>query len=166
MLEWHGPTKAGRNASTSRAGLDPAKLPGLVADDPDAKLTGDWTHAAATGGHVGPGYLHDGNEGKGKKKATFVLAVKEAGEYDVRLAYTPNNNRATNVPVTVSGVAGGGSKTAKVNQRLTPPVEGHFVSVGVFRFEAGANATVEISNEGTDGHVIVDAVQMVPVKKG
>ena len=33
-----------------------------------------------------------------------------------------------------------------------------------FRFEKGKTGFVEISNEGTDGHVIIDAVQWLPVK--
>jgi hypothetical protein len=37
-------------------------------------------------------------------------------------------------------------------------------SLGAFEFEAGEAGYVEVTNEGTDGHVVVDAVQLVPVK--
>ena len=51
----------------------------------------------------------------------------------------------------------------RVDQRKKPPVEGLFRSVGKYRFTAGKAATVTISNKGTVGHVIVDAVRFVPV---
>jgi hypothetical protein len=47
-----------------------------------------------------------------------------------------------------------------INQRRPPPIDGAFVSVGEYEF--GERGVVEISNAGTDGHVIVDAVQFVP----
>jgi hypothetical protein len=34
--------------------------------------------------------------------------------------------------------------------------------IGEFRFSADEAHSVEISNAGTDGHVIVDVVQLVP----
>ena len=39
-----------------------------------------------------------------------------------------------------------------------------FVSLGTYRFGDGKKGAVVIANEGTDGHVIVDAVQCLPVK--
>jgi hypothetical protein len=38
------------------------------------------------------------------------------------------------------------------------------VSLGIFRFEKGKGGSVEISNKGVDGHVIIDAVQWLEVK--
>jgi len=85
-------------------------------------------------------------------------------DYEVRLSYSPNPNRATNVPVTVSGYTGGGSKKLTVNQKQPPAIDHLFTSLGAYRFDAGAKATVEITTANTDGHVIVDAVQLVPAK--
>ena len=65
-------------------------------------------------------------------------------------------NRATNVPVTV-GTPSGPVKIT-VNQRLAPSVSGLLHPLGTFNLKAGSN-TVQIANTGTDGHVIVDAVQ-------
>ena len=81
----------------------------------------------------------------------------------MRIAYTANPNRATNVPVTINHA--GGSDTATVNQRKKPPISELFVSVGKFRFEKGKGGSVLIANEKTDGYVIIDAVQFVPVKE-
>ncbi len=57
-----------------------------------------------------------------------------------------------------------GTKTVKIDQKKVPPIDKLFVSVGKFEFPAGATATVEVSNADTDGHVIVDAVQLVPAQ--
>lgn len=40
---------------------------------------------------------------------------------------------------------------------------GRFVSLGQFRFEGNGQGYVLISNEGTKGHVVADAVQFLPV---
>jgi hypothetical protein len=52
-----------------------------------------------------------------------------------------------------------------VDQRTTPPIDKLFLSLGTFRFEAGTSAVVEVSNEGVDGHVLVDAVQVLPADR-
>jgi hypothetical protein len=169
MLVWTGPMRAagGGNNGGGAAGVKVDSLPGIVVDDADAKFTGDWSAGNTTRGFVGQGYQHDGADHATRHTATFTLPIKEAGTYDVRISYPPLGNRASNVPVTVRGFvgdAGGAGKTVKVNEKQVPPIDKLFISLGEFKFDAGATATVEISNEGADGHVIVDAVQAVPVK--
>ena len=151
VLEWTGPKV--------QSGRDPKKLPGLVIDDADAVVAGDWTASTAIGGFVGRGYRHDGNAGKGEKSAKFTFKLEKSGRYEVRIAFTPNGNRATRVPVTVSAAAG--EKTAHVNQREKPTHDG-FSSLGAYGFDK--TATITISNAATDGYVIIDAVQLVPVE--
>ncbi len=149
VLDWTGPKRA--------PGIDAAKLPGLVIDNSDAKLTGDWTHSTSTGGFVGADYIHDNNTAKGSCRAEFTFKIPKSGKYDVRIAYTLNPNRAKNVPVTIG--SGEGDKTVKLNQHDATK-EG-FRSVGVFAFDASKPAKITISNADTDGYVIVDAVQLV-----
>ena len=50
------------------------------------------------------------------------------------------------------------------SQRKTPAIDRTWQSLGTYRFEAGTAGSITISNEGTDGHVIVDAVQLLPVE--
>lgn len=78
--------------------------------------------------------------------------------YDVRLAYTPNANRATNVPVVVQH-AGGAAKLT-VDEKQTPAIDKRFHSLGKYRFDK--EAIVTITNDGTNGYVVIDAVQLVP----
>lgn len=148
VLAWSAPAPRGR---------DPKKLAGIVVDDRDARLTGEWTDSAAIDGFIGAGYRHDGNAGKGEKSARFEVPIDRPGRYEVRVAYTANPNRATNVPVTV--ISAEGEKSLRLDQREKPARDG-FQAMGSFRFEK--SAIVTISNAGTDGYVILDAVQLVP----
>ena len=51
---------------------DPKALPGIVVDDVDAKLVGQWKHSVHTPPFVGKSYVHDMKEGKVEKSATFT----------------------------------------------------------------------------------------------
>ncbi|MGI6456084.1 MAG: FAD-dependent oxidoreductase [bacterium] len=137
-------------------------LEGIVMDDSQAEMTGAWESSTSVSPFVGAQYIHDSNEGKGSKKVTFRRELPESGTYEVRIAYTTHENRATNVPVTVQSAEG--TKELVVNQRRISSSTRPFHSLGEFRFEASQPAVVEISNEGTNGYVIVDAVQWIKKK--
>jgi FAD dependent oxidoreductase len=140
--------------------LDPTKLAGIVVDDAQATKTGEWKTSTALGPFVGAGYLHDDDAEKGRRRARFVPKLPRAGRYEVRLFATPNANRASNTPVVIH--AADGERTVRVDQRQATP-DGSPRALGVFTFDAGDSGWVEIGNDATDGHVIVDAVQFVPV---
>ncbi len=142
-----------------KIGLTKEKLGGVVLDDSDATLTGFDAHGTTASPFLGTGYAHDGDADKGKQKAVFKVKLPEAGTYEVRIGYSALGNRATNVPVIIHCAEG--QKRVTVNEQVKGSVDGFLQPVGRFRFEAGEEAVVEISNEGTDGHVIVDAVQWV-----
>lgn len=135
-------------------------LPGIVADDRKAAFTGAWTASSYGGGGVEGAFRHDANGGKGTKSARYEVAVPADGRYEVRLSHIASSNRATNVPVSIAHADG--VAEARVNQREPAPINGLFVSMGVFRFEAARPAIVTIGNAGTDGYVAADAVQFVP----
>jgi hypothetical protein len=136
------------------------KLRGVVVDDHHAKLVGKWSLSSANQKFVDSGYRHNGNELPGEKSASFETAL-EPGSYEVRIAHAANNNRASNVPVKVLHAAGTSELT--VNQRESPPIDGLFTSAGIFRFND--RGVVEIGTTGANGHVIIDAVQFLPIAK-
>jgi hypothetical protein len=152
VLAWTGPKP--------RPPLDAGKLPGIVVDDTQAEVSGPWSESSSVGGFVGARYLHDGDANKGECRIRYSLRVPAARRYQVRIWYTPNANRATNTPVTVTHAAG--TAEHQLNQRQRPAGGEGFVSLGVYQFSADSPAAVEISNTDTDGHVIADAVQLVP----
>jgi hypothetical protein len=135
-------------------------LPGIVVDDVQAQVVGQWQTSQFNAGYVGDGYVHDQNQGKGEKAITYIPTIPASGVYEVRLSYTAGSNRASNVPVTL--LHADGELTLTVNQRAAPPIDGRFVSLGKYRFEKDGAGYLLISNEGTDGHVIADALQWIP----
>jgi hypothetical protein len=139
----------------------PGALTGITVDDKDAKLVGTWKASTFTKPYVGVGYIHDDRAGKGEKSATFTPKLPKAGEYEVLISYTTGGTRSTNTPVTIS--FDGGEKTITVDQTKPPKIDKLFHSLGKFPFKAGVAGSVTISNKGTDGHVIVDAVRFVSV---
>ncbi len=141
--------------------LNPASLPGIVLDDVAARRVGAWAESRFVKRHIGAGYLHDADAGKGEKTLTFQPEFPWAGRYEVRLAYTSEQNRAANVPVSLLTLDGEAERT--VDMRQSPPIDGRFISLGVFRFDPSNQWFVQVSNAGTRGHVVVDAVQFLPV---
>jgi hypothetical protein len=137
------------------------RFTGIVIDDEEAAFTGTWV-SSNFGKAINATSRHDGNDNKGKCEARFETQLPHEGRYHVRFAYLPSGNRASNVPVRV--VAATGSQTFRINQKLTPELEGHFVELGVFDFIKDKPAQVIISNADTDGFVSVDAVQFVPAE--
>ncbi len=157
ILNWDGTAKEVATGAAAR--VAPEHLEGIVMDDAKAEKIGEWTGGSTMAGFVGDGYIHDDHTGMGTKKVRFSVPIEKDGTYDVRMSYTPGGNRATNVPVSV--IAGGEKKVVKINERQKPPLPHNFISLGKHAYKAGEKAVIEIANDGADGHVIVDAVQLI-----
>jgi hypothetical protein len=164
VLEYKAPAKAPGDTgkSANRKHIDKSKLEGVVVDDSEAKLEGSWTNSGTNSPFVEHGYQHDSAAKDGKCIARFEAKLPAAGKYEVRFAYPANSNRASNIPVEIQTVAG--AKTVYVNEKKDAPIDDTFVSLGVFEFAAEKPAVVKVSNLETDGYVVVDAVQWLPVK--
>jgi hypothetical protein len=154
VLAWTGPRREGA--------IDAKTLAGIVLDDALAERQGFDHASSATPPFVNDGYRHDGNENRGQQWARYRPNLPKEGKYEVRMSYPAHPNRATNVPVTI--VHADGKTSLKVNQKKPAPLEGAFLSLGIFRFAMGDTGYVEISNQEADGYVIIDAVQWLPVK--
>lgn len=136
-----------------------SSLPGIVMDDETARKTGAWQSGTVSPSFAGFGYLHDGDNRSGTFSVVYELTVPQSGAYEVRVSYPPHANRATNVPVTVETALG--QFTAFVNQKEKPPIDGLFVSIGTAQIGVDKKCCVVISNQGTDGYTIADAVQLI-----
>jgi hypothetical protein len=142
------------------AGISVKSLTGLVLDDNQAKLTGKWAEGHGLPGFYGKGYRYRGAKETGA--ARFEFKIEKAGTYDVRLSYSPHENRGTKVPVTIESADG--RKTVTVNERIAAPLEKGFVSLGKFRFEPGKPAVVIVGDGAADGNVAIDVVQLLPAE--
>ncbi|QDV81118.1 DUF1553 domain-containing protein [Planctomycetes bacterium TBK1r] len=155
-----------QSLETGNAGKDTRmvsvdSLAGVVMDDADASYVGAWTESTFVKPYVGAGYRHDGTTGQGSKSVTFDPVDLPTGRYEVRMSYTSHDNRATNAIVKV--FSANESTKVRVNQRRRPPIDGLWISLGVFPFEKEGQSFVIVSNENADGCVIVDAIQFLPI---
>jgi hypothetical protein len=152
---------AGSGGDAKKASVIAAKdLPGITVDSAQARQVGSWKHSQYSKHYIGDGYWHDDNVGKGEKTLSFAPELAKPGRYEVRLAYVHAPNRAANIPVTIFHADG--ETTVHINQQEPPVIEGRFVSLGQFRFEANGFGYALVSNEGTQGYVTADAVQFLP----
>jgi hypothetical protein len=149
-------------ARTRAAGaiIGAKELAGVVVDDDDAKLTGEWRKSSASSGYIGSGYRHENNAKDGKASARFDAVLPTSGRYEVRLAYPPNGNRSS--MVTVEIFHAGGREAVQLDQRKAPAIENRFHSLGHYDFNAAQPAAVVVGNSGADGYVVIDAVQWLP----
>ena len=131
------------------------KLPGVVADDSEAKFTGKWTKGEGLP-HYGIGYHY---AGKGANTARFTLNVPKAGRYELRVHFSSHENRSPNALVILER-AGAKPVEKRIDQtrgELEKPAV-----IGAYDFTAGEHAVV-LSTAGVKGNVHADLVQLVPV---
>jgi hypothetical protein len=150
---------ASAKTKPERAIVNLASLPGVVVDDDAAQLIGQWKTSSAAPRYVGNGYRHDNAARDGKASARFIAKLPAAGKYEVRLSSPPNANRSSKVAVEIQ--AADGKHVVHVNQTKSPGGDETFHVLGVYEFTGDEAAVVTVSNAGSDGYVVIDAVQWV-----
>ena len=132
---------------------------GIVIDDIDAVLTGQWNKSTSNKTYVGPGYQY-ASGGTGGTTATFEPMEELEGVYEVRFAYAYGSNRPKQLSVEVWDADG--SKVTVVNETTVPSLDGHFDSLGTYRFEKGMKPRVVVdTSKSSSGAVVIDAVQFL-----
>ena len=142
--------------------IDPKTLPGIVLDDTQAELKGEWSMSTNFKSYIGTGYRHAAQRGDSEAIAIFRFRAPAGGRYDVRMAYSPHETRARKVPIVIqSGV----HKTGiTADQTLPLPGGEAFRSIGTAELSAECETTITLSTAGTGGFVILDAIQLIPIK--
>jgi hypothetical protein len=130
----------------------------VIVDDTAATVVGAWTSGNTTAGFYGTDYLSDGNTGKGTKSVTYIPNLTAAGNYEVFGRWTAASSRATNVPIDINSALG--TQTVIENEQING---GKFILLGTYQFNGGTAGSVVIRTTGTNGYVIADAVEFVPV---
>ena len=143
--------------------IDPAKLPGIVLDDQQATLEGEWKSSSGFKPYIGTGYVHDDKRGDGHSIATFRFKAPKPGRYDLRIAYSPHETRARRVPITI--VSGVQKTTLTFDQTQPLPAGEAFRSAGFIQLTSDVETKIVISNTGTEGFVILDALQLIEARE-
>jgi len=140
--------------------IDPKTLPGIVLDNEQAELKGEWHQSSGFKPHLGTGYLHDDRRADGESIAIFRFHAPTPGRYDLRMAYSAHETRATKVPLEIES---GGRKTVLTVDQTRPLPSGEaFRSIG--SVELDGDSTITLRNRDTDGFVILDALQLLPAQ--
>ena len=147
--------------SSGPVSIDSKSLPGLILDDAQAELSGDWERSTNFKPHVGTGYLHDEQRSDGKSRAVFRFKGPADGEFALRMAYSAHETRTTRLPITIA--SGGTEYRFTVDQTQPLPAGEAFREVGRIRLRQGMDYTLTVANEDTKGFVILDAFQLLPV---
>ncbi len=139
--------------------IDPKTLPGIVLDDKQAELKGEWSHSSGFKPHIGTGYLHDDKRGDGESVAIIRFKAPETARYDLRMAYSAHETRATKVPLSIQN----GQTVVElfVDQTQLLPAGEAFRSIGKVELQKDLETTITLRNRETDGFVILDALQLV-----
>jgi hypothetical protein len=123
----------------------------------DMEYEGRWFRRLGRAEYDYRQYYQDGDEDKGEKSIRFEPRLEKPGRYLVSASYRSAGNRAREVPFLLGDASG--ERTVFVDQRgkASPFV---FQPVGTVVYRPGSPVSVEISNGGTDGQVIADAIRM------
>ena len=130
----------------------------MLVDASLAAAVGKWSRGSSYTPAVGNSYLHDNNQAKGENSLTFDIKVEKPGKYAIKFFYSAHETRANNVPVSIS--IGGQVTELKVNQQKSD--DGGFV---LGQFDIQDEAKIVISNVNTSGFVIVDGLEITPIKE-
>ena len=153
ILEYH-------KSSSKGAALD--SFPGIGIDSEFAIRTGQWVSSTSSQEYFGDGYLHDANNKASVSTLQFETKLPASGLYQVAIAYSANRNRSSNVPVMIR--YGKGEETVRIDQRKAIQ-SNRFLILGTFYFDSEKPAVVIVSNEKTEGFVVVDAVRWFGVQE-
>jgi hypothetical protein len=147
--------------ATGPVSLDPKSLPGLILDDAQAELSGDWESSTNFKPYVGVGYLHDEQRADGKSRAVFRFKGPADGVFALHMAYSAHETRTTRLPVTIIGADT--DQRFTVDQTKPMPTGEAFRPIGSLSLRQGVEYTLTVTNQDTKGFVIVDAFQLLPV---
>ena len=158
-LELPAPPALKTAAKASETGPTKSSL-GLVLDDQVAELEGTWIRSTRFKPYIGTGYVHDEQRSDGKSRATFRFKGPADGAFALRMAYSAHETRTKRLPIVVAG--DGQEQRLTVDQTVPLQAGEAFRTVGQVRLRQGVDYTLMLSNAGTDGFVILDALQLIP----
>ena len=150
-----------KNIVSYGEGIDPSSLSGVVIDDEKIKFSGEWIRSSSLRPFIGSSYHHDGNTGKGMRSAEFPFQVDRNGLHEVRVSFLPHGNRAGEVRYEIDTAKG--KQIVKLDQRRKSDGDNLWHSLGSFQFLAEQKYSVKVSNEDTEGFVIVDSARIIPL---
>lgn len=125
--------------------------------------TGEWT--SAKWGAYGADFLTDEPKEAGTKSVRYHIDIQKKGTYHAYFYLPKVAGMSTKISIAVAPDGKAIYRTVNPNEVVVEgQTSGEWVSLGEYKFNAGKNSYIEISNKGADGIVVADAVLLIPQK--
>lgn len=159
----------------SFAGSDPSTLwaTGTITNDDFVKIidngdagfsqTGSWFTYGGNPLFYQNDYSYVNGFGNGSKTSSWAFSDLPAGTYRISGTWYAHAIRATNIPVTISGVVGGNVATTINQELLVQDVfdDGvYWQDIGSYEVDGNGTITVTISDDQTNGNVLAEAFRL------
>lgn len=147
--------------------LSDKSTPEILVDNDDAgsvTTTGTWTRIPKFGGAYGPSVLADTATFKQPKTTVkFTPAIVKAGNYKVYV-YCPRTAKGT-TKLAINVFNGKNSKEVIISPnevKVEGQTSGEWIALGTHSLPVGKTSYATITNTGSDGVVVADAMLFVP----
>ncbi|MGV2340822.1 MAG UNVERIFIED_CONTAM: DUF1549 domain-containing protein [Planctomycetaceae bacterium] len=144
--------------SKERAAELAERSAGIVVDDMQAELSGPWRKSTLRKNRIGPHYLAS-DPGQDSCRIVWKAALPSAGRYQLRVTFGGGDGLAKTAEYVVRH--SDGETKVIVDQTRKPVIRGLWQLLGEFDFVDSAE--VSLSDRNAGGHVIADAIQLIPV---
>ena len=142
-------------------GLD-REIKSVVVDDTETEHMGPWRKSNVRSNHKGKYYLAT-TKNKGPHEITWKAVLPKPGTYEVRVSFGGGADLSKAAPYTIHHAKG--QTQLLIDQSVKPTIENLWFPLGRFSFdkkESGPVRTeISLSDKGTEGFIIADAVQFV-----
>jgi len=137
---------------------------GIIVDDTDAERIGPWRKSNVRSNHLGKHYLAT-TKNKGPHQVKWQAVLPKPGIYEVRVSFGGGESLSKAAPYTVHHAKG--ETRLMIDQSAKPTIDNLWFPLGRFSFgEKGAapvRAKISLTDKGTEGYLIADAIQFVHV---
>ena len=137
---------------------------GIVVDDTEAERSGPWRKSTRRSNHVGTHYLAT-TKNKGPHQVTWKTRLPKPGIYEVRVSFGGGESLSKAAPYTVHHAKG--ETRLLIDQSAKPTIDNLWFPLGRFNFgekeSAPVPAKISLTDKGTEGYLIADAIQFVHV---
>ncbi len=131
---------------------------GIVVDDEQAELSGPWRKSTLRSNRIGAHYLAS-DPGQGPYQVVWKTELPAAGRYQLRVTFGGGDGLAKTAEYIVRH--SDGVTKVIVDQTQRPAIRGLWHLLGEFDFVDSVE--VALSDRDAGGHVIADAIQIIPI---
>ena len=140
------------------------KINSVVVDDTDTERIGPWKKSTRRANHLGKHYLATAKN-NGPHEITWKTVLPKPGTYEVRVSFCGGESLSNAAPYTVHHAKG--ETRLLIDQSAKPTIDNLWFPLGRFSFgekeAAPVLARISLTDKGTEGYLIADAIQFVHV---